>query len=141
MGPIILIEDDANDASVIAAAIKDLGIPNEIKILDGAQAGYDYLCTTTDSPYVIMCDIRMPGIDGLAFRKMIINDEYLRKKSIPFVFLTGMVSQEVINAAYQLDVQGFFPKAAGYERMKEQLLCIFMYWKQCLHPNVPPKRK
>ncbi len=134
-GPIILVEDDPNDAEVISAAIVELGIPNEIKIIDGAEAAHDYLSSTTDQPYIILCDIRMPVMDGLAFRDGIMKNEYLRKKSIPFVFYTGVVSQEIVNIAYDLEVQGFYQKASSFEGIKEQLLSIFVYWKQCLHPN------
>ena len=134
-GPIILVEDDKNDAEVLCTAIKELGIPNDIKILHDAQEAFDYLCTTQDKPLVILCDIRMPLIDGLTFRKNIIGSDYLRRKSIPFVFLTGAVSQDIVNEAYELDVQGFFQKAGTYTGIKDQLLSIFMYWKRCLHPN------
>ena len=134
-GPILLIEDDSNDADVISTAIKEIGIPNEIKVMPSAKDAYDYLCTTAEQPFLIMCDIRMPNVDGITFRRNIIQSEYLRKKSIPFVFYTGLVSQEIVNEAYDLDVQGFFEKGAGYQKIKEQMLCIFMYWKQCLHPN------
>lgn len=134
-GPIILVEDDPNDAEVIAAAIKEIGIPNTIKVIDSAMEAFEYLSTTTDKPFIILCDIRMPGTDGLAFRQSIQENEHLRKKSIPFVFLTGMVSQEIINLAYDMDIQGFYRKASSFEGLKDQLLSIFVYWKQCLHPN------
>ena len=134
-GPILLIEDDPNDAEVITAAISDIGIPNPVKIMPTTKEAYDYLSTTQERPFVIICDIRMPVTDGLAFRRSIQENDYLRHKSIPFLFLTGMVSQEIINSAYDLDVQGFFQKASSYEGLKDQLLAICVYWKQCLHPN------
>ena len=134
-GPILLIEDDSNDADVIATAIREIGIPNVVKILDNAQEALDYLYSTTDQPYLILCDIRMPGMDGLAFRKSIIGDPYLKKKSIPFIYYSALASQEIINSAFDLDVQGFFKKTEEFGRIKEQLLSIFMYWKQCFHPN------
>jgi len=134
-GPIILVEDDRNDVEIIAQAIKELKIENKVLVFHQAQQAYDYLLVTTDRPFIILCDIRMPYLDGLSFRKNICKNPELRKKTIPFIFLTGIVSISIVNEAYDLDVQGFYQKAGSYEGIKEQLLAICIYWKQCLHPN------
>jgi CheY-like chemotaxis protein len=134
-GPILIIEDDSNDADVIMAAIKELGVKNELKNYIKAQDAIDYLMVTTDKPLVILCDIRMPELDGMAMLKHISNTEYLRRKSIPFIFLTEIASKEIINEAYNIGVQGFFKKQINYTSIKEQLLSILVYWEKCLHPN------
>ncbi len=134
-GAILITEDDPNDAEVVATAIKEIGIPNETRLIYKAEEVYDYLCTTREQPYLILCNIRMAGTDGLAFRRKIIGYDYLRRKSIPFVFFTEVVSQEIVNIAYDLDVQGFYQKAKSYGGLRDQLLTIFVYWKQSLHPD------
>ncbi len=134
-GPILLIEDDSNDADVIMTAIKELGVKNELKRFDKAQDAIDYLMVTTDKPLVILSDIRMPELDGLAMFKHIENTEYLRKKSIPFIFLTEIATREIINEVYDIGVQGFFKKQSSYTALKDQLLSILVYWEKCLHPN------
>lgn len=134
-GPIILVEDDQNDIEVITAAVKELGFQNPVCPFPGAQEALDYLLTTTDKPFIILCDIRMPRINGLAFRRAILDDDYLRKKSIPFVFYTGAVSLDIINEAYEMHVQGFYEKATSYTGVKEQISHILVYWRDCLHPN------
>lgn len=134
-GPIILVEDDKNDIETITQAIRELKIENEVLVFEQANEAYDYLLVTSDRPFLILCDIRMPVLDGLSFRKNICKNPELRKKSIPFIFLTGIVSVNIVNEAYDLDVQGFYQKAGTYERLKEQLLTICIYWKHCLHPN------
>jgi len=135
-GPIILVEDDTNDVDVIIEAIKEIGVTNEVIAFYTAQEAYDFLITTTESPFFILCDVRMPYVDGLSFRRNIFKNEELRKKSIPFIFFTGLVSQDIVNEAYNLEVQGFFEKAPSYDAIKEQLLTLCLYWKQCLHPNI-----
>jgi len=134
-GPIILVEDDPNDMDVIESAIKDNGVKNRIVCFDGAAKAMDYLLTTTDKPFIILCDIRMKGMNGLEFRDAINADDYLRKKAIPFVFLTAAVSQDIVDIAYDLTVQGFIPKPKVYGELKKQLGKIIDYWAMCLHPN------
>ena len=134
-GPIILVEDDVNDVDVVKAAITDNGITNPILCFYGAMQALDYLCTTTDKPFLILCDIRMQGMNGLEFRNAINDDDFLRKKAIPFVFLTAAVSQDIIDEAYDLTVQGFVEKPRDYGQLKKMLHNIFVYWSTCLHPN------
>jgi len=135
-GPIILIEDDEHDVDVISAAIKEDGFKAEIRSFTFAKDAMDYLMTTTEKPFVILCDIRLQGMNGLEFRRMLSENEFLRKKSIPFVFFTAAASDQIVNEAYNLDVQGFFKKPASFDELKAQLKSIIYYWKSCLHPNV-----
>jgi len=134
-GPIILVEDDPNDLDVIKAALRDNGVKNEIICFEGAQKALEYLLLTSDRPFVILCDIRMKGMNGLEFRNFINADDYLRKKAIPFIFLTAAVSQDIVDEAYDLTVQGFLQKPKVYSELRLQLENVFSYWGSCMHPN------
>jgi len=133
--PIVLIEDDANDQEIITAALKELGVPNEVYTFADGNDAMEFLTTTDQTLLIIISDIRMPVLNGLAFRKAIVENEVVRRKAIPFVFLTAAVSQEIVNEAYDLSVQGFFRKPTSYSALKEQLGNILRYWTLSLHPN------
>lgn len=134
-GPIVLVEDDAGDAEAIMQAVKEIGVSNAVITFAHAEEAYTYLTTTGDQPFFILCDIRLPVLDGLSFRDRIIKNPSLKRKSIPFIFFTGLVSQQIINTAYDMDVQGFYRKEKSFDSLKEQLLTICLYWKGSLHPN------
>lgn len=134
-GPILIVENDEYDNEVLIQALKDIGVENEAKCFEGAQPMLTYLKETTDKPFVILCDIDMPGMNGLELRKAINDDDYLRRKSIPFIFYTGMVSSQIVDEAYDLTVQGFIEKPSEYRDLQKQLQVIIGYWKENLHPN------
>lgn len=134
-GPILLIEDDANDAEVIAAAIADLQFSNQVNHFLSAREALAYLMETKEQPLIIISDIRMPGLDGISLLRHIQNTDYLKMKAIPFVFLTGIVTRGIVNEAYSIGVQGFYEKPHVYEALKEQLYFILHYWARCIHPN------
>ena len=134
-GPVILVEDDPNDMDVIKTAIIENGVKNEIICFDGASNAMEYLLHTQDKPFVILCDIRMKGMNGLEFRDAINADDFLRKKAIPFVFLTAAASQDIVDEAYDLTVQGFLEKPKAYAELRLLLRNVFSYWRSCLHPN------
>lgn len=134
-GPIVLVEDDANDIEIITSALKDLKVLNELRVFQQCGDAMQYLLTTTEQPFIILSDIRMSEQNGLAFRKGICDNEVLRRKSIPFIFYTSAVSIDIVNEAYDMYVQGFIQKADSYGGIKEQLSAVMVYWRHCLHPN------
>lgn len=134
-GPILIIEDDESDAEVMVAAIKEIGVTNNIKVFHRADEAYRYLMATADKPFVILCDIRMGTLNGLSFRKKIIETPYLVEKAIPFIFFSVLAAQEIVNEAYMLNIQGFFKKPAGFKQLKDELLYILLYWQHAQHPK------
>ncbi len=77
----------------------------------------------------------MPIMNGIEFRRQISADEYLREKSIPFVFLTTAANEQLVKEAYDNTAQGFFKKAPDYAGLEKQIKSIVDYWQTCLHPN------
>lgn len=134
-GPILLIEDDGNDAEVITAAIADLKFSNDVIHFLNSREALAFLMETKEQPLVIISDIRMPGLDGLSLLRHIQSTEYLKMKAIPFVYMTGVVTRAIVNEAYSIGVQGFYGKPHVYEELKEQLYFILHYWARCIHPN------
>lgn len=135
-GPIIIIEDDADDKEIFESIVKDLNIKNEIIWFIETKSAFSFLKNTGKKVFLIFCDINLPGKNGIEFKRDIDADMELRKKSIPFVFLSTQASQNDIEEAYiNLTVQGFFKKGNDYNQMKIMLKNIFEYWKSSLHPN------
>jgi CheY-like chemotaxis protein len=87
-GSIILVEDDLDDQEMIQRAIRQLALPNEIKMFRDGDGALLYLKSMTEQPFIIVCDINMPGMDGLTLKKQIDSNPPLRARSIPFVYLT-----------------------------------------------------
>ena len=134
-GPIILVEDDVEDQLLIREALEMSGNTHELKIFGNGEQVIEYLMHTTDKPFIIVCDINMPRMDGLTLRERINETEYLRKKSIPFVFFSTTASKDSIEKAYELTVQGFFVKPSSFEDLTRTLSMIISYWNVCKHPN------
>ena len=135
-GPIILIEDDSDDEETFMEILDELKITNKTIWFTNSNAAFDYLKTAQEQPFIIFCDINLPPVNGIDFKRRLDGDPELRKKSIPFVFYSTTVNQEVVNDAYtKMTVQGFFKKGLTYEAIKNDIKLIFDYWKACKHPN------
>ena len=135
-GPIILIDDDADDKDVFQDIIKDLKVYNPVIWFQNCDDAFSYLKTTSEQPFIIFCDMNLPGISGIVCKRQIDDDKELRKKSIPFIFCSTVIDQKTINEAYtKMTVQGFFQKKNTYDELKETIRIIIAYWEECKHPN------
>jgi CheY-like chemotaxis protein len=134
-GPIVIVEDDKDERFLYKTALKDLKVQNELVFFENGKEAFDYLKNTSDNPFVIICDMNMPKMDGLDLRERIHENTYLRRKSTPFVFRTGTVTRKDLIKAYDLTVQGFFEKTHDYHKLERQLKIIIDYWMEGLEPN------
>ena len=133
-GPIIIIDDDKDDQDTLIAVLGELGL-KDIKVFNECFAALQYLSTSAEKPFIILCDINLPRMNGIEFRRAIDRDPFLRKKSIPFIFLSTAANKHQVEEAYELTVQGFFIKQASIKDMEESLRSILTYWLNCVHPN------
>lgn len=134
-GPIVLIDDDRDDLDILTAALNGLGIKEDIRTFETCPDALTYLKNTTEKPFLIFCDLNLPGMNGLEFRRIINQNDFLRRKSIPFVFLSTSAVKEQVHEAYELTVQGFFVKNFSIKDLQASLGCAITYWSTCVHPN------
>lgn len=134
-GPLLILEDDEDDREIYQSVLQSLGLRNNVLFFDAGDALLKYLQETTEKPLVIIVDINVPRMNGLELRRRIDKDETLRKKSIPFVFLTTIESKEIVDEVYDLTVQGYFIKKPLYDDIEKQIRIILEYWTNARHPN------
>lgn len=134
-GPIILIDDDHDECDILGEVLKALNISNKLLCFTNGKDVLDYLSSDNEQPFLILSDINMPVMGGIELRKRIHEDDALRKKSVPFIFLTTTASPQDIETAYEMSVQGFFQKEKSMEDISAQIKEIYDYWHKCTHPN------
>jgi len=134
-GPILIIENDADDREIMQDILRELRVKNKLYFFKSCQEVIDFLAATADDPFLVISDINLPGMSGIQLRQYINDHPELRKKSIPFVFLTTGTARETVDQAYEMMVQGYFEKPDNIRELREILKLILDYWNVCLHPN------
>lgn len=134
-GKIILVDDDSYEEDFIEKALKAKNYEIKIEYLSNVDDALEHLKLNADEVFLIISDINMPGKNGLDFKQILEDDEYLSKKSIPFVFISNSLSKKTIVKAYDIHVQGFFEKPNSPEEQAEMFEIIVQYWIRCIHPN------
>ena len=127
--PIVIVEDDQDDSDILVKIFREIGVLNEIRCFPNPVKAIEYLRTTTEVPFLIISDINMPVMDGLAFKKVIDLDTTISDKRIPFVFLSTAKENNLIDESFHHSVQGYFQKPNDINSLKEIAKAIVIYWK------------
>jgi DNA-binding NarL/FixJ family response regulator len=134
-GPVIIIEDDADDQLILQEIFNKLSYKNKVLFFDDSEKALAYLNRPDVSPFLILSDINMPKINGFALRSKIQAGTSLGMLAIPFLFYTTACCQQMINDAYNLSVQGFFVKENSITEMEATIVSIMEYWLRCAIPG------
>ena len=134
-GPIIIVEDDPDDQEIITDIFLKLNYPNEIIFFHNGEKALEYLMDTSVKPFLIISDINLPILNGLELREKVHNNEQLRLRCIPYLFLTTSDSHQTVVDAYSKSVQGFFIKPNTLDDFERMLKNIVEYWLDCRAPN------
>ncbi|MEO6733580.1 MAG: response regulator [Ferruginibacter sp.] len=134
-GPVIVIEDDADDRDFLMEVFTKLNYPNKVIYFSDGQRALDFLNGSTVLPFLILSDINMPKLDGFQLRNKLKTDAALQLKCIPYLFFSTALNQKAVIDAYSLSVQGFFVKQTSISELEKTISVIMEYWKRCAAPN------
>jgi CheY-like chemotaxis protein len=134
-GPIIIVEDDRDDQEVLKEVFEELQIPNMLHFFSSCIDALQYLHTTAERPFLIISDINVPAMSGIELKEKINQNDFLRRKNIPFIFLSTNSETTTIAKAYDLLAQGYFVKPVTLADIKEMVVKIVDYWRISSRPN------
>lgn len=112
---ILVIDDEKPVRDVLGRFLGTLGYS-----VDYAEDGLSGLeKTRAFSPHLIIVDVFMPGMDGLAFCSVLKSETAL--KDIPVLFLTGEGRMGVADDAFRDGANAFLTKPVDFPRLKDKI--------------------
>ncbi len=118
--PILLIEDDPLDASIVKRALHDLGIPNAVTHVRDAEEGLDYLLDTRNEfPCLVLLDSTLPRMEASEFLQLMKRDPAL--KALPTVVLVNPVLPSDPGTSCELGADGYVVKTVDYDQYVKAL--------------------
>ena len=134
-GPIIIIEDDQDDQSILQEIFKDLNYENKVIYFSEGLKALKYLTETPIEPFIVLSDINMPILNGMELRRKVHENENLRLKTIPYLLFSTSMEHKYVVEAYSKSIQGFFVKPSSYIDLRKTIQVIVEYWQECISPN------
>ncbi|MES2487947.1 MAG: response regulator [Bacteroidota bacterium] len=127
---ILVIEDDEDDREILEEIFRDLGYKNKILFFSDSTEALDYIRRPEVEPFIIISDINMPKLGGFELRNMILDEELLSDKDIPYIFVSNAQDENSIKEANKLSIQGYIHKSADYNKYKEKIKNLIEYWRE-----------
>ncbi|NQV57192.1 MAG: EAL domain-containing protein [Rhodospirillales bacterium] len=109
---ILLVEDEPDLREEIAAGLKDFGF-EVIEANDGAQG---IAAIHEHRPDLVLCDVSMPGMNGWDFLNKL-RGEFPQFANIPFVFLSGLTSDQNILEGLKRGADDYLTKPIDIEKL------------------------
>ena len=138
--PILVVEDNPMDLDLMLQALQEHGVANAIVSCRDGEEALRYMDEHRSAedghvPIVVLLDLRLPKVDGIAVLKQARTDPVWRQ--VPFVVMTTSRENADIEAAYQLGVNSYIVKPVDFLTFMDVVKSIKMYW---LLTNEPPFR-
>jgi CheY-like chemotaxis protein len=136
--PILLVEDNDADVELALRAFKRRRISNPIAVARDGEEALDYIhrrgvfAAGAPTPGVILLDLRLPKVDGLDVLKELKAHPVYRH--VPVVVLTTSAEDRDIKRSYELGAASYIVKPVEYEKFREVVERIDLYW---IVTNVP----
>ena len=108
---ILVADDSADSAAMISLYLQHQGY----RVLTAGNGEDAVKIATQTVPSLILMDISMPTLDGLAATRRIREDDALR--NIPIVAVTAFATEGFQRAAYDVGVSGYLTKPIDLDRM------------------------
>lgn len=119
MGRILVVDDDADTAEMMATFLRKAG--HQVRTTPN---GREALAAISERmPDLAVLDLRMPEMDGISFLEVL--KSYLRWESLPVILISGYADDPRLARAEQLGVKKTFLKANF--RLQELLDVVNQY--------------
>ncbi|MCY1017824.1 response regulator [Pyxidicoccus sp. MSG2] len=144
--PILLVEDNPDDADLTLRAFKRAGITTPVDVArDGVEA-LDYLLAQgafesragKPLPVVVLLDLKLPRLDGHEVLRRIRADA--RTRLLPVVVLTSSVEEVDLVRGYGGGANSYVRKPVSYTEFVEAARQLGLYWLVLNHepPSASP---
>ncbi|MBE7525934.1 MAG: response regulator [Gammaproteobacteria bacterium] len=127
--PILLVEDNPLDVDLTLRAFQRCKLANPILVARDGEEALAWVPrweSGETKPAVILLDLKLPKIDGLAVLKTLKAHAVLRR--IPVVVLTTSGEDCDIQAAYDLGANSYIIKPVGFDNFMNVAQQIELYW-------------
>ncbi len=142
---LLLVEDNPSDVELTKRALSRQRIANEMVVAGDGQEALDYLLgiggavgpETAALPALVLLDLKLPRVDGLAVLRAIRQNE--RTKRLPVVILTSSNEEQDVAASYDLGVNSYIRKPVDFLQFAEAIRTLGLYWLVMNEPPPPPR--
>ena len=134
MNPILLVEDDENDALLIQRAFSKSNLAHPLRVLTDGEEAISYLNGIGQYldreqfplPALLLLDLKLPKRSGMEVLAWLRQQPILAR--LPVVILTSSRQVADINRVYDLGANSYLVKPVAFDALLEMIKTVSLYW-------------
>lgn len=134
MNSILLIEDSASDAALVAIALKRQPMPHELVVACDGEEGLKFLLDArrgagsklSGLPSFVMLDLKLPKMEGLEVLRRIREQPSIQP--VPVVIWSSSCEIVDLERAYLFGANSYIQKPTGFEEFSQAVHELTSYW-------------
>lgn len=128
---ILLVDDSEDDVELTKLALDENKIANTVVVArDGAEAltllSVESIGRLGELPALILLDLNLPRVDGIAVLRTIRGDE--RTRLVPVVVLTSSEEERDLVESYRLGANSYIKKPVNFSEFRAAMSYLGFYW-------------
>ena len=134
MSTVLLVEDNPDDAELIAYAFSKAGIGNPIIVVDDGEKAMDYVQGRSayadrrefPVPGIILLDLKLPRRSGFEVLEAVRATEATRR--VPVIVLTSANQEDDIRQAYDMGANSYLVKPISRDALIAMARSLDTFW-------------
>lgn len=130
---ILIAEDNQDHAELMIDTLQEFNIGNHlVHVTDGEQALHylhkqgDYKDCDWAKPDLILLDIKMPKLDGIATLELIKSTSQF--KSIPVIIVSTSQAEPDVRRCFEMGASSFITKPLRFDDFTKKIKELNLYW-------------
>jgi two-component system response regulator len=131
---ILLVEDNPDDEALTRRALEKNQIRNELVVAHDGDEAINWLFgggkfegrDVSQTPTLILLDLKLPKVDGLEVLRRIRSDA--RTRLLPVVILTSSKEEQDLARGYGLGANSYIRKPVDFAQFTEAVRQLGLYW-------------
>lgn len=131
---VLVVESSPADAYLIAEALKQAGMGNELMTLQDSREALDYL-EDGNPPGLVILDLNLAPLSGFQLLSKIRSNPALA--AMPVIVMSGSEDGRDVKKAYELGANCYIVKPSSLEEFLRSMRIWYEYWSTVV--RLPPK--
>jgi two-component system, chemotaxis family, response regulator Rcp1 len=128
---ILLIEDNPSDVRLFQEALKENGLPYDLRVFDECNEALEFAFGEghwegADHPHIIILDLNLPGTDGAETLRRLKTDE--RTRATPVIMFSSSASPADIHRCYDLRANCYVQKPLDLDTTFHVIRSLETFW-------------
>lgn len=116
---ILLVEDTLELREDLALELRDAGF----EVIEAGDGRTALVAFTDHDPHLILCDIQLPDLDGIAVLAAIRNSRG-QSSQIPAIVVSAFSDSELCNEAVRVGIERFMIKPIDYDDLLDLIATV-----------------